>query len=135
MIEVPIIVGSILLAFSVDAGWDLRAERVERTEILEGLRGEYLEHHEAYRATVSRAEARMADIQLLMSGVKALDAGTDLVELSLFQLLTVTTTDPGRGVRDALVSSGKLESLHNVELQLRLADWRASSTKSERTKT
>ena len=45
-LEVPIIVGSILLAFSIDAYWDRWKERSEVREILEGLQSEYLEHQE-----------------------------------------------------------------------------------------
>jgi hypothetical protein len=121
--EAPIIVGSILLAFAIDAGWGARSERIDRHEILEGLRAEFVEHREAYPRLIERAEERMADMQLLMSGEEALTAGLDRVNRSIFQLLIVTTKDPGRGVRDALISSGKLEIIRDVELRMRLADW------------
>ncbi|MFC1575437.1 hypothetical protein ACFL5A_02160 [Gemmatimonadota bacterium] len=123
VIEAPIIVGSILLAFAIDAGWDVRGERVERDEILEGLREEYSEHRADYIGTIARAEERLADMELLFSGSAAMAMGIDRVNRSLFQLIIVTTNDPGRGVRDALISSGRLELIRDVQLRMRLANW------------
>lgn len=123
LLEAPIIVGSILLAFAIDAGWDVRGEGVSRREVLEGLREEYEGHRTVYAGHLALAEERLSDIGRLLTGPSALDEGLETIQMSLFQLLTVNTVDPGRGVRDALVSSGKLELLGTVELRIRLAEW------------
>jgi hypothetical protein len=58
-----------------------------------------------------------------MSGPPALASGVQALDNSIYRLLIVGTVDPGRGVRDALVSSGRLELIPNTELRLRLATW------------
>lgn len=122
-IEAPIIVGSILLAFSIDATWDRWKERSEVREILEGLEVEYLEHQERYEWRIDGHRARLGELALLMSGVAALELGVERVDRAIYRLLIVGTVDPGRGIRDALVSSGRLELIRNAELRMRLATW------------
>jgi hypothetical protein len=51
--EAAAIVGSILLAFAIDAWWDERQLRAEEQEILRGLKGEF----EAIHATLARDKA------------------------------------------------------------------------------
>ncbi|MEK0326403.1 MAG: hypothetical protein QQN63_11935, partial [Nitrosopumilus sp.] len=40
-----------------------------------------------------------------------------------YRTLTATPLDPGSGVRDALISSGRLELIRSEELRSRLAEW------------
>ena len=122
-VEGPIIVVSILLAFAIDAGWDRWTTRGELHEILQGLEAEYLEHLESYEWRVENHREKLDALALLMSGPPALASGAEALDNSIYRLLIVGTVDPGRGVRDALVSSGRLELIPNTELRLRLATW------------
>ncbi len=122
-VEGPIIVVSILLAFAIDAGWDRWTTRGELHDILQGLEAEYVEHLELYEWRVENHRERLDALALLMSGPPALASGVEALDNSIYRLLIVGTVDPGRGVRDALVSSGRLELIPNTELRLRLATW------------
>jgi hypothetical protein len=122
-VEGPIIVVSILLAFAIDAGWDRWIARGELREILQGLEAEYVDHVELYEWRVDTHRRKLEALTLLMSGPPALNTGVEALDNSIYRLLIVGTVDPGRGVRDALISSGRLELIPDTELRLRLATW------------
>ena len=124
-VEGVLIVGSILLAFGIEAWWDERQERAEEIKILGGLDEEFV----AYRSTLERVLARH---EVMLGGVEQLlDASqrgrwnpTDgQAEQALLDLVLPPTIDLGRGVRDALISSGRLESLSDPDLRIKLASW------------
>jgi len=124
-IEATAIVGSILLAFAIDAWWEARQDRHEEQQILQGLFAEFEEN----RTILQRHRARhLQEIQSLERLLNAIAHGRDdntdaTIDTALDGLLAPSTTDLGNGVLDALLSSGRIEILTNRVLRARLAAW------------
>ena len=93
-IEATVIVGSILLAFAIDAWWDQRQERsLERTALI-GLQSEYQNH----RALIVRHKAQHESIIQHVSYL-------------------------GNGVRDSLINAGNIGIISDVQLRYDLSAW------------
>ena len=124
--EVVAIVGSILLAFAIDAWWDdLQLRRDEATAIRQ-LRDEFLSNSEAIRAAQqSHRRAEVAfDAMLRIIREKGDPAGSYVVPDSvLFELGSWTTLDPATGVLEALVSSGRILLIGDSDLRAELTSW------------
>lgn len=54
--EIAVIVFSILLAFTLDRGWDARRARGEERVALEGLRADFLKNREEVRTQIAAVE-------------------------------------------------------------------------------
>lgn len=124
--EVLVIVASILLAFGIDAWWGERQERIEETEILQGLREEFdrswtaLEKQNAYHSSALLSfEALLA-----ASHRGSWESKTQSIDEALGDLIGPPTTDLGSGVLDALVGAGKIQILSNQSLRTKLASWK-----------
>ena len=117
------IVVSILLAFGIQAWWELRGEVAEEREILVGLEAEF----EALRSRLdplarrNRAGERLATMALTESPSEVMGrAEAD----TLFALATIVNVlDRGGGPLDALLASGRLELIRDREIRTRLARW------------
>ena len=126
MLEAILIVASILLAFGIDAWWNERQERIEETEILQGLKQEFdrnqtiLENQIAYHS-----EALLAIEELLAASRRgSWESDTHTVDEALGGLIGPPTTDLGSGVLDALVGAGRIQILSNKNLRTKLAAWK-----------
>jgi hypothetical protein len=128
LIEAAAIVISIIIAFTIDASWDEREERVFEQEALMGLRTDYLNHRDAL--TTDRTQ-HLSIIQRVGS---LLDAGQksvwDVDEYSIHDairlMLNPTTTDLGDGVRNSLISGGNIEIIRDEQLRYELSGWDSS---------
>lgn len=126
-LESATVVGSILLAFAIDAAWDLRQERAEERELLLGLRAELVAN--AMEVERSRAET-----------LQALDLLYDFLATPPEEWTEETTGD-GRGqvylalVRnwsgaftagfvDAATSSGRLALIRDPDVAASVARFR-----------
>lgn len=119
------IVGSILLAFAIDAWWEERKQRNYEEQVLLGLGKEYALHHSSVTLQIDFHESLMMSVTQLM---RACSTGRyDDTEVSLdyaiFDSLVPVTTDLGSGVRDSLINAGQIDVLQNVELRRALSDW------------
>ena len=121
------IVIGILLAFSIDAGWDRLQDAEEEQEILSGLEEEF----EAY---VSRfdfnTEVGGQALQALGTLLRAVPPVNEtppvaVTDRAVRGLLLFATSDRA-GSLEALLSSGRLELLHDEALRTRLAAWPAT---------
>ena len=119
--EAAAIVVSILLAFSIDAWWETRQDRVEEHEILIGLEAEFVDLKERldYWGGMNRT-----GIQLTTQFLS--DDMTDMNRESLENVFIYTSLanvlDQG-GALDALLASGRLELIADRDIRLRLAKW------------
>lgn len=124
-LEAVAIVGSILLAFAIDAGWGEVQERQLEKETIQGL----LEEYQGHRKTLEIGKKlHLRILRAVASLITASHRGTyksEEFELdAAINLLKIPpTTDLGSGVRDALVSSGQIELLSNKQLRYQLAEW------------
>ena len=118
------IVGSILLAFGIDAWWDERQDREAEQEILSGLHEEFTRIAEG----LQRSGARWDSVAVAIgTALAAAEAGRDLslaqARASVGAVTFPNTFDPGSGVRDALIASGRLELIRDGELRNQLVAW------------
>jgi hypothetical protein len=120
------IVLSILLAFGIQAAWDARTERMEIREALETLLAEFGLHHTGLQ------ENLILHHLYLDSGLRLLSIATGSVPLPPDQVMdsllyrvfvNASSFNASHGALDALVASGQLGSLQNVELRSLLASW------------
>ncbi len=120
-VEGVVIVGSILLAFGIQAWWDGLQEREEEREVLIGLEAEFvdLEARLQRLTALNRRKAQLVE-QFLSDSVPKLDA---LAVDSVFRASTVVNVLDQGGALDALLSSGRLELIRDRDIRLRLAKW------------
>ncbi len=123
--EAVLIVVSILLAFGIDAWWDERKERKEELEILRGLQQEFTLNRAIIQDQLEIHRNALVAMETLL---RAAERGSwDSVELSiddaLGAALSPPTTDLGGGVRDALISAGRIDVLSNSALRAKLIAW------------
>jgi hypothetical protein len=124
-VEAVAIVVSILLAFAIDAWWDDRKERVLEQEMLHDLRAEYEDHKDDVSLANVRHLNYLRAIETLLDACQQGSWRSDEFSLddAFFALQVPETQDLGEGVRDTLISSGKLETLSDRELRYELAEW------------
>ncbi len=124
-IEAAAIVGSILLAFAIDAWWQERGLRIEEQQVLQGLREEFL----SVRSVLSEhLSENLTDSQQLEDFLVAADDSNveeagPLVDAAVLVLLSPMTSDIGNGTLAALLGSGRLEILTDRTLRAKLASW------------
>jgi hypothetical protein len=124
--EVAAIVGSILLAFAIDAWWDDVQMRQDARAALEQLRGEFLSNSDViHEAQSSHEEAQRMFVEMVRIIRHSGDpAGSYVVPDSiLFALGSWTTVDPAQGVLDALVNSGRILLIDDSNLRADLTSW------------
>jgi hypothetical protein len=126
VIESVAVVCSILLAFSVDALWDVRQERQHEQELLDGL----LTDFESSRPNlVSRLELaqRMADGTrsfVDLAKEETLPRTLLVPDSLILAVLGGPTYEPATNTMDAALASGEIEVLQSTELRTELANWR-----------
>jgi hypothetical protein len=119
------IIISILLAFAIDAWWDERKERHFEQEALAGLEAEYQGHYESVDRQITQHRALMRAVANLMQACQSGSYPASDISLddALYSLMVPSTTDLGSGVRDSLISGGRIEILSNRELRYALSEW------------
>ncbi len=129
-VEGVVIVGSILLAFGIEALWDGRQERAEERAILSGLHQDFLGNRERLDAVVEGHSAslqRFNHFRALSSDVLA-GLPQDSLNAFLGTLYGSRTFDPFQGTLEATLSAGKLGILRDIDLRDALGEWiRASA--------
>ncbi|HSG48850.1 MAG TPA: hypothetical protein VLA43_13610 [Longimicrobiales bacterium] len=122
--EIIAIVASILLAFAIDAWWDEWQEAREAREILVDLREEFRAVGAELAVREGEWQAAEASMARLLRAADAGEAPPPAVMDTLLHHLTWTSTfDPGSGALEALLSSGRLEWIEDLELRTALAGW------------
>ena len=127
LVEALVIVGSILLAFAIDAQWELFQERRSVAALVTGL-------EEDFRVTVDEAErvqknhgggADAAERLILLAESRELNPADAAVVDSLLSIVSVSgaSFDPPQGAINVLFESGLLHALDDPELTARLTGW------------
>lgn len=122
--EIIAIVVSILLAFAIDAWWEEWREGREARRIMVDLREEFVALGDQMEARQGEWEVVRADLDRLMQAGRA-DAPPPpaVMDTLVSRLMWTSTFDPGTGALDALLSSGRLEWIDDLELRTVLAGW------------
>ena len=125
LLEGVVIVGSILLAFGVQAWWDARqeAELVDRglraiLEELSVVRRQVVEDIPYSQSAFDNAERLLASLDSVADGAALTVPDTVLAALFWDYVLDAPTSMVG-----SFTSSGRLDALRSIELQRALLEW------------
>ena len=132
LVEAVVIVGSILLAFWIDAAWDLRQERSLAIEQLMAVHGELTENATIIERYVVRCPRSVQGARALISqmGERPTVVAPDSLAAQVSTILQSTPPMLQGAAFEAMVSSGQLAAVASPELQGALRKW--ASTLEER---
>lgn len=121
-IEAIVIVGSILLAFAIDAWWEERVNRKEERVALSGLHTEF-QNSTTRLGTSSTRLASATEIYNLFQSHQDQDLPLSISNTLIVSMLGVPTFDKVTPVLDGLIQSGNLRLIQNQEVLSSLAVW------------
>ena len=134
LVEAAVIVASILLAFWIDAAWDLRQERNLAAEQLTAVLSELTENAAIVERYLERCPRSVQTARILLSqmGDRPTLVPPDSLARQVSTILQSTPPMLQSAAFEAMVSSGQLAVVASLELQRALRDW--ASTLEERTR-
>lgn len=122
--ESAAIVLSILLAFTIDASWDYRQDRMEEREILLGLEDEYDRFVGSLGRRAGFYDSVVVRLEWLLDASAAdANASARRFDQALGTLVGAPTFEFASNVRDGLMASGRLSIIRSEELRSRLSGW------------
>jgi len=122
-----VIVGSILLAFGIDAWWEGRQERAEETRALESLVSELQENLGVVDQAMQRHDS-IVDAAALLARMSKGEVsppanGAEMLRIFRFSLSRMQSTNFPSGSLTALLASGEIGLIRNSEIRSRVAAW------------
>jgi hypothetical protein len=126
--EAVVVVGSILLAFAIDAWWDYRGELRQEDEIVQALEAEFTLNREKLEQDIEGVREYTAAAQRLLRAARsnAVEAqGVDSLGTDLWQSLSWRTANLSTANLDVIVSTGRLDLIRDAQLRSALAGWKA----------
>lgn len=127
VVEGAVIVGSILLAFGIDAWWEGVKDRREEILVLNALQAEFRQNLGELRSVHRIHQVYSTELDQLVTLMSSTpDGGTVQVPDSLLRpLVSFRTADPAMGTLNTLLASGRIGLIENQGLQRALAGWPA----------
>ena len=129
LIEGVVIVGSILLAFGIDAWWEGRQERVEEQALLSRLQGELAEAEshlqewrENQRGVADAGREILANTELSPRPTIPTDSIGKLIWKATFNW----DADPPTGVVSSAIATGRISLIADSDLREALVLWEAA---------
>jgi hypothetical protein len=125
LVEAVLIVGSILLAFAIDAAWEGIGTDREEAELLSALLSDFQRNQTLLEVTAEQHRShRAAALDFLSGAAPAGTAPTEPVDdATLITLVSWTTYDPALGSLQAAIGSGQLSLISDPTLRAELAMW------------
>lgn len=124
--EAAAIIVSILLAFSIDAWWEQRQREAETRNTISNLVIEFADSAGEFERVISANRMVIEAADGVLEALASESAPVLLDPDNVAGLLMVPTTDPQRGVLDALIASGDIGWIPNEKLRRALANWPAA---------
>jgi hypothetical protein len=126
-VEAAAIVGSILLAFVIDAWWDGVQERAEERKVLSAIRAEFVMNLEILAQTGEYHRRALTAMQTVVLASRSDSVDAEVSEGAIFVSWVVATPhyNPATGALAAAIGSGQISLIRNIELRHRLAGWDA----------
>jgi hypothetical protein len=126
LLEGAVIVVSILLAFSIDAWWNNRIEQQREHEQLVSMRTEFMASLSGLDEVLTSIQLHAKNVDSLIALLKAAGDEPVMVQGALLgSAITWRTSDVSTSTLDALMASGDLNLLSNLELRANLAGFPA----------
>lgn len=126
--EVVAIVVSILLAFAIDAWWDLRGDRQLEQEYLVALEAEV---HTAISELENDLEQREMLRAMLVSYLTDEQSDRQFFSEMLYRSAIVNNLSPPTSVIDELISSGQLQLIRSAQIREGLVLYRQMMQKND----
>lgn len=123
--EMIAIVVSILLAFSIDAAWEARSQRLKEHQALSGLQADFLETRKQLQDGIDLGRLRITSLEALgaVATGRTPAPSRDSINFLLSQIIWYNKFDPTTSTLYALQGSGELSILRNERLRRLLASW------------
>lgn len=123
LLEGLVIIGSILVAFGLEAAWASRDEGIRRSALMDDLRTELVRNRDDLGTTLVAQRLRAERIGILLGELsqEAVGLAPDSVRALQTSLFGVISYDPSLGILELLIQSGDLALLERRELRARLA--------------
>ncbi len=125
--ESSAIVISILLAFSIDAWWTERQEKVREERQIQALIAEFEGNRSILDFDLNRLRDITSNLEKLINELSSVSEGNDVAVSGRYfwSVRQGGIVDPSTGVLDATISSGGLGLLQNEQLRWDLSEWSA----------
>jgi hypothetical protein len=125
VVEGAVIVGSILLAFALDAWWGNRSREDELRGQLEVVAREMQSAREALQLALDAHDMNAHLAEHLTSALCRVVEGSEVVvsDTLVGPLLPQVTADVTTGSLDAFITAGGLELIEDVDIRRHLLDW------------
>jgi hypothetical protein len=126
VLEGVVIVGSILLAFAIDAAWDARGERQLERSLLEALAEDFRIAEQGWATAKAAHNTVVSSMETLLTWAEQGSVPTEhhaLADTLLGNVFWRNTFDPPMGTVEAILGSGRLDLLGNRELVGALTRW------------
>ena len=126
-VEGAVIVGSILLAFALDAWWDNQNREDELRDQLEIVAREMQSTREALQRVLSVHDMNAELSGRLTSALREVTPDSEVVfsDSVIGPLFPQATADVTTGALDAFIAAGGLELIEDSEIRRQLLDWPA----------
>jgi hypothetical protein len=127
LVEGVVIVGSILLAFGIQAWWDARQEEVLIRQGLDGILEELdaIDAHLADAIPIDEMFLSRANTLQELLGSVAVDEALTVPDTLLSSLFWDYVMDVPTGMVESFIVSGRLDAVESADLQRVLLDWAA----------
>lgn len=123
-VEAFVIVGSILLAFAIDAGWQIRNDRIEEQAALQSLLSEFTANLEVIEASIEAHARHLKSTELLLGmSLGQIPVAEDIQRIAGDTFLRYRSTNYAGGTLTAILSSGEISIIRNPELRRKIAAW------------
>ncbi len=107
-VEGVVIVGSILMAFGIDAWWEGKQEVKTLQEAIQGLQSDFERHkgRMEFGLTVTSRQVDAMEFLFALAAEPSNVIPVERTDTAFRRIVDAMTTDPGEGTLDALVPSG-----------------------------
>lgn len=124
-VEGVVIVGSILLAFGLEAWWDDRGERGLAQSELRQVREELRQNRDQLDSRITRLSQVEVMLTELRDDIRSRELGSPIVVVDtvLASLVFAPTHNPSTAAITQLLSSGRLSLLDDADLRNELSRW------------
>ncbi len=123
LLEGIVIVLSILLAFTIDSGWEELQERRAEAEILQALSAEFKDYKEQFTLRVERYDQMAELIAWFLDEAEFLPSDIDRLDRAMLTFVGAATIDIGSGVHAELVASGRVSLISDHDLRQIVSTW------------
>jgi hypothetical protein len=134
-VEAVAIVGSILLAFAIDAWWEERLDRQMERDDLGRLHAEFVRNRDRLNEmrTASQAKTASAAMYELLADHLGQDLPVDVPNTTIKLARMTPTFDAVTPALDGLILSGRLENIRDREVLLAVHYWQRYRQQVEET--